>query len=293
MLRLLPADTPFCSPRLSWLAAQAEALGADILPGFAAASLLHRDGDASPASPVVGVATGDVGVARDGSRTPQYAPGAHVRARATLLAEGARGHLSERAVAAFALRDAVGASHQTYALGVKEVWRVPPGCHAPGTVVHTIGYPLTDSGTYGGGFLYHMGEPGLVALGLVAALDYENPYFSPFQEFQRWKTHPAIAGVLRGGECLQYGARSLVEGGLQALPALAFPGGALLGDAAGTLNVPKIKGRRVACCCGAALACVRGCADLLARHLQPHGHEERRAGGRGGVRRRAGGAEAW
>jgi electron-transferring-flavoprotein dehydrogenase len=244
-----------------WLASQAEELGADILPGFPAASLLHasadaqnnRSGDARGASlppPVVGVATGDVGIGRDGARTSRYARGAHVRARATLLAEGARGHLSERAISTFRLRQAAGAAHQTYALGIKEVWSVRPDAHSPGTVWHTVGYPL-DADTYGGGFLYHLGAPGLVALGLVVALDYTNPYLSPFREFQRWKTHPRVAAVLAGGAPVQYGARTLVEGGLQSLPALAFPGGALLGDAAGTLNVPKIKGSHTAMKSGA------------------------------------------
>jgi electron-transferring-flavoprotein dehydrogenase len=243
---------------------QAEELGADILPGFPAASLLHatenNDAGSTGSSsgkhargvppPVVGVATGDVGIGRDGARTGRYARGAHVRARATLLSEGARGHLSQRAIAAFRLREAAGAAHQTYALGIKEVWSVRAGAHSPGTVWHTVGYPL-DAGTYGGGFLYHLGAPGLVALGLVVALDYANPYLSPFQEFQRWKTHPRIAHVLAGGTPVQYGARTLVEGGLQSLPALAFPGGALLGDAAGTLNVPKIKGTHTAMKSGA------------------------------------------
>ena len=221
-----------------------------VLPGFAAATLLHSDGGVSSAgspapnaAPVVGVATGATGVGRDGQRTAAYAPGAVVRARATLLAEGARGHLSEAAIAAFGLRAA--AQQQTYALGVKEVWRVLPEHHTPGAVMHTVGWPL-DSRTYGGGFAYHMGDPGLVALGFITALDYNNPYLSPFGEFQRWKTHPRIAAVLRGGEPVQYGARTLVEGGLQSMPALAFPGGALLGDAAGTLNVPKIKGTHTA-----------------------------------------------
>ncbi len=262
-----------------------------VLPGFAAATLLHADGQVSgagcPASrpaPVIGVATGAAGVGRDGRRTAAYAPGAVVRARATLLAEGARGHLSEAAVAAFGLRAA--GTHQTYALGVKEVWRVPseqhtPGAcpldsqpsrlvsskqHSAGAVMHTAGWPL-DARTYGGGFAYHMGEPGLISLGFITALDYSNPYLSPFGEFQRWKTHPRVASALAGGEPVQYGARALVEGGLQSLPALAFPGGALLGDAAGTLNVPKIKGTHTAMKSGMLAGEAAAAAVLHARRI--------------------------
>ena len=265
----------------SWLAAQAEEAGAVVLPGFAAATLLHADGGVSSAgspapsaAPVVGVATGDSGVGRDRQRTAAYAPGAVVRARATLLAEGARGHLSEAAIAAFGLRAA--SQHQTYALGVKEIWRVPPERHTPGAVMHTVGWPL-DSRTYGGGFAYHTGDPGLVSLGLVTALDYSNPYLSPFGEFQRWKTHPRIAAVLRGGEPVQYGARTLVEGGLQSLPALAFPGGALLGDAAGTLNVPKIKGTHTAMKSGMLAGEAAVAAVLHLRRTGEHGVADMRA----------------
>jgi len=248
-----------------------------VLPGFAAASLLHADGRSSGAgspaatpAPVVGVTTGAAGVGRDGRRTAAYVAGTVVRARATLLAEGARGHLSEAAIAAFGLRAQAGAQPQTYALGVKEVWRVPAAQHSPGSVTHTVGWPL-DARTYGGGFAYHLGEPGLVALGHITALDYENPHLSPFGEFQRWKTHPRFARVLRGGEPLQYGARALVEGGMQSLPALAFAGGALLGDAAGTLNVPKIKGTHTAMKSGMVAGEAAVAAVLHARRVGAHG----------------------
>ncbi len=216
-----------------WLAAQAEEMGVEVFPGFAATELLW---DAAGA--VVGVATGDMGMGKDGQPTAGYQPGVELRARATLLAEGCRGSLSKGLIARLGLaRDA---APQTYGLGVKELWEVAAEKHAPGTVVHTVGWPL-DHGTYGGSFLYHLAG-GQVAVGFVVGLDYENPYLSPFEEFQRFKTHPAIRPLFEGGRRVAYGARALVEGGWQALPRLDFPGGLLIGDTAGFLDVPRIKG---------------------------------------------------
>jgi len=196
------------------------------------------------AGAVRGVATGDMGWAKDGSRRDNFERGIELHAKATLLSEGCRGSLSEEVIRAFGLRDAAGADPQTYGLGIKEVWEVDPDRHVPGRVWHSVGYPL-DFATYGGGFLYHM-EDRKVTLGLVVGLDYRNPYLSPFQEFQKFKAHPKIRAVLEGGQCVQYGARTLVEGGIQSLPRMAFPGGALLGCAAGTLNAQKIKGTHTA-----------------------------------------------
>ena len=226
------------------MAERAEAAGVDVFPGFAASELLRCPDTGA----LAGVATGDFGVSKSGERTANFARGVAVRARATLLAEGCRGSLSEQATRAFGLRERAnggkGAQHQTYALGLKEVWEVPPEKHVPGRVWHTVGHPL-DTQTYGGGFLYHMAE-GRVALGLVVGLDYRDPYLSPFGEFQKWKLHPAVREQLEGGRCVQYGARTLVEGGLQSLPAMGFAGGALLGCAAGTLNAARIKGAHTA-----------------------------------------------
>jgi len=226
-----------------WLAGKAEALGVDIFPGFAASRLL-LDGQGG----VAGVATNDFGVGKSGARKPTYQPGVDLRAKVTLLGEGARGSLSEEAIKRYNLRakgmEGVAADPQSYALGIKEVWEVPEAVHKPGTVLHTLGYPL-DHSTYGGGFLYHM-DNRRVALGLVVGLDYSNPYLSPYQEFQRWKQHPVVQEHIKGGTCLQYGARSLNEGGFQSIPKLSFPGGALIGCSAGLLNVPKIKGTHTA-----------------------------------------------
>ncbi len=216
-----------------WLATQAEALGVEVLPGFAAADLLTESSGA-----VSGVATGDFGVGRDGDPGPNFQPGTDLGAKFTLLAEGCRGSLTRLATEQFGL--ARTSQPQTYGLGFKEIWRVSGNGHRPGQVVHTAGWPLTGS-TYGGGFLYSL-EDDQVAVGFIVGLDYENPYLDPFQEFQRFKTHPAIQPRLEGGERLSFGARTLVEGGAQALPNLTFPGGALIGDAAGFLNVAKIKG---------------------------------------------------
>ncbi len=218
-----------------WLAEQAEGLGVEIFPGFAAAEILYND-DGS----VKGVATGDMGVARDGTRKHDYQPGLELHARYTLFGEGVRGHLSKQIQRQFNLCE--GVEPQIYGLGVKELWDIDPELHEPGRVIHTQGWPLNETaGSNGGGFLYHQAN-GQVALGFVTWLNYSNPYLSPFQEMQRWKTHPAIAEILKGGKRVSYGARAISDGGLQSIPKLVFPGGALIGDSAGFLNVPRIKG---------------------------------------------------
>ena len=216
-----------------WLAQQAEALGVEIYPGFAAAETLYDDNGA-----VRGVATGDVGVARDGTHKPEYQPGMELHAKYTLFAEGCRGSLSQELMAKFDL--CAGVDPQKYGIGIKELWQVGAGQHRRGLVVHTQGWPL-DSRTGGGSFMYHFDE-NLIAVGFVVHLNYENPHLSPYDEFQRFKTHPAIRGTFAGGKRLAYGARAISEGGLQSIPGLAFSGGALIGDAAGFLNVPRIKG---------------------------------------------------
>jgi len=215
-----------------WLAGHAEQLGVDIFPGFAAAEVLYDDTGA-----VMGVATGDLGLDEDGIPTVNHEPGVELRAKYTFLAEGVRGSLSQQVMARFGLRD--GAEPQTYGIGIKELWDVAPENHRPGLVIHSQGWPLTD--TVGGGFIYHQ-EAGQVAIGFVVALDYENPYLSPFDEMQRFKTHPAIRPMLEGGRRVAYGARAINEGGLQSVPKLVFPGGALIGCCAGFVNVPRIKG---------------------------------------------------
>ncbi|MCX7630472.1 MAG: electron transfer flavoprotein-ubiquinone oxidoreductase [Geminicoccaceae bacterium] len=220
-----------------WLAERAEALGVEIFPGFAGARLLFDD-----QGRVSGVGTGDAGVGRDGEPGPNFQPGIDLRARLTVLAEGCRGSLTKQVFERFGLRK--NAQHQTYGIGIKELWEIPAAKHEPGLVIHTIGWPL-DHRTYGGSWLYMYGE-NLVSLGFVVGLDYENPWLSPFGELQRWKTHPAIRGLLEGGRRIAYGARALSEGGFQSLPELVFPGGALVGDCAGFLNVPKIKGTHAA-----------------------------------------------
>jgi len=216
-----------------WLAAQAETLGVEIYPGFPAAEVLYDERGA-----VRGVATGDMGVARDGSHKPEYQPGMELPAKYTLFAEGCRGSLSQELMARFNLRD--GVDPQKYGIGIKELWQVAPDKHHRGLVAHTQGWPL-DSRTGGGSFIYHL-EDNLVAVGFVVHLSYENPFLSPFDEFQRFKTHPAIRGTFEGGKRIGYGARAINEGGLQSIPRLVFPGGALIGDGAGFLNVPRIKG---------------------------------------------------
>jgi electron-transferring-flavoprotein dehydrogenase len=220
-----------------WLAGQAEELGVEIYPGFAAAEVLYDE-----AGRVRGVATGDMGIGKDGKPTEHHTPGVELTARETIFAEGCRGSLTKTLVERFHLRD--GSDPQTYAIGVKELWEVAPERHQPGLVVHTVGWPM-DSATYGGSFLYHL-EDRQVAVGFVIGLDYQNPFLSPFEELQRFKTHPAIRGFFEGGRRISYGARALNEGGLQSIPQLDFPGGALVGCAAGFVNVPKIKGSHTA-----------------------------------------------
>jgi electron-transferring-flavoprotein dehydrogenase len=219
-----------------WLAGQAEALGVEIFPGFAAAEVLFNE-DGS----VKGVATGDMGVARDGTRRADYQPGMELHGRYTFFAEGARGHLTKQLKRTFDLERE--SEPQVYGIGLKELWDIEPGKHVAGRVIHTQGWPLDDA--WGGGFVYHQ-ENNQVALGFVVALNYRNPHLSPFEEFQRWKQHPAIREMLEGGRRVSYGARAINEGGWQAVPKLAFPGGALIGCSAGFVNVPRIKGSHTA-----------------------------------------------
>lgn len=215
-----------------WLGEQAEAMGVEIYPGFAGAEVLyHEDGR------VKGVATGDMGVARDGSHKGGYTQGMELHAKYTLFAEGCRGSLTKQLEAKFDLRSED--NHQTYGIGIKELWDIDPAKHVPGRVIHSQGWPLEN--TAGGGFIYHQ-ENNQVAIGFVVTLDYENPYLSPFDEMQRYKNHPAVREILEGGRRVAYGARAINEGGLQSVPKLSFPGGALIGCAAGFLNVPRIKG---------------------------------------------------
>src|SRR3984885_9412375 len=220
-----------------WLATQAEELGVEICPDFAAAEVLYDDDGR-----VLGVAAGDMGIGKDGQPTASHTPGVELRGRETLFAEGARGSLTKTLVERFHLREYC--DPQTYAIGLKELWEIAPEKHQPGLVVHTVGWPL-DNRTYGGSFLYHL-EGGQVSVGFVIGLDYDNPHLSPFEEFQRFKTHPAIRGFFEGGRRVAYGARALNEGGFQSIPRLDFPGGALIGCAAGFVNVPKIKGSHTA-----------------------------------------------
>jgi len=220
-----------------WLAGQAEALGVEIFPGFPAAEVLYNE-DGS----VKGVATGDMGVGRDGEPRADYQPGMELHGKYTLFAEGARGHLTKRVKKQFGLDS--GTQPQVYGIGLKELWDIDPDKHEPGRVIHTQGWPL-DETSWGGGFLYHQ-ENNQVALGFVVALNYKNPYLSPFEEFQRWKQHPAVRCFLEGGRRVSYGARAINEGGYQAIPKLAFPGGALIGCSAGFVNVPRIKGSHTA-----------------------------------------------
>ena len=220
-----------------WLGQQAEALGVEIFPGFAAAEVLYGDDGA-----VRGVATGHQGLGKDGEPTANFQLGMELHAKYTVFAEGARGHLGKQLIARFKL-DA-GKDPQSYGIGLKELWEVPAPRHRPGLVVHTAGWPL-DADTYGGSFLYHA-EDRKVALGFVVGLDYANPWLSPFEEFQRWKTHPAIRAHLEGGKRLGYGARAITAGGILSLPKLVFPGGVLVGCEAGTLNASRIKGSHAA-----------------------------------------------
>ena len=245
-----------------WLAQQAEALGVEIYPGFAAV-----DVETGPAGEVTGIITGDLGVDRDGNPKANYTPGMILRGKYSLIAEGARGSLAKHLIARFGLAE--GRQPQTFGLGLKELWELPKTTHRPGLVMHTIGWPL-DGHTGGGSFIYHYGE-NLAAVGFVVHLDYSNPYLSPFEEFQRFKTHPSIRPMLEGGRRIAYGARAITEGGLQAVPKLIFPGGALIGCAAGFVNVPRIKGSHNAIRTGiyARQCCFRRC---------PGGPPRRRAG---------------
>ena len=220
-----------------WLAEQAEELGVEIYPGFAAAEVLYDD-----AGNVKGIATGDMGIARSGEPGPNHEPGMELRARVTLFAEGCRGSLTKTLFERFNLRK--DAEPQTYGIGIKEIWEIPAEKHEPGRIMHTIGWPM-NLNTYGGSWLYHF-EGNQISIGFVIGLDYSNPHLSPFDEMQRFKTHPKIKAILEGGRRVSYGARALSEGGLQSLPELIFPGGALIGDCAGFLNVPKIKGTHTA-----------------------------------------------
>jgi len=219
-----------------WLGEQAEAIGVEIYPGFAAAEVLEDDGR------VVGIATGDMGVRRGGEPGPNYAPGMELRAKYTIFAEGCRGNLTKKLFDRFDLRQ--GCDPQTYGIGIKELWEIPKENHRPGLIEHSIGWPM-DGHTYGGSWLYHWGDR-YVSYGFVIGLDYRNPWLNPFEEMQRLKTHPAVRAHFAGGRRIAYGARALSEGGFQSLPKLTFPGGCLIGDTAGFLNVPKIKGTHTA-----------------------------------------------
>jgi electron-transferring-flavoprotein dehydrogenase len=246
-----------------WLSAQAETLGVEIYSGFPAADVLYDERGA-----VRGVATGDMGVARDGSHKPEYQPGMELHAKYTLLAEGCRGSLSQELMARFNLRD--GVDPQKYGIGMKELWQVDPGKHSKGLVIHTQGWPL-DSQTGGGSFIYHL-EDNLVVVGFVVHLNYENPHLSPFDEFQRFKTHPAIRGTFEGGKRIGYGARAINEGGLQSIPKLVFPGGALIGCSAGFVNLPRIKGSHNAMKTG-----MLGAEAVFAALGEGRAHDELRA----------------
>jgi len=216
-----------------WLASQAEELGVEIFPGFAAAEVLYGD-----KGEVVGVATGDMGIGRDGEHKSSYTPGVELRGKYTLIAEGVRGSLAKELQQKFKLRD--GVDPQKFGIGIKELWQIDPAKHKPGLVIHTQGWPL-DNATGGGSFMYHL-EDNQVAVGFVIHLNYQNPFLSPFDEFQRFKTHPSVRGYFEGGKRIAYGARAINEGGLQSIPKLTFPGGALIGCAAGFVNLPRIKG---------------------------------------------------
>lgn len=234
-----------------FLASQAEALGVEIFAGFAASELLYDN------NKVIGVATGDVGLDKHGTQTDRFMAGVEIHARQIVLGEGCRGSLTKTLIDKYNLR--AECDPQTYGLGVKEIWEVPAEQHKKGLVMHTIGWPL-DASTYGGSFMYHYGE-NLVSLGFIAGLDYQNPTLSPFQEMQRWKTHPAIRNVLKNGRRISYGARTINEGGIQSIPKLVAPGALLIGDSAGFLNVPKIKGNHTAMKSGMVAA------EALVQHL--------------------------
>ena len=242
-----------------WLGAKAEELGVEIYPGFAASDLVIEDGQ------VRGVVAGVAGIKRDGEKGPGYEPGMELRAAYTLFAEGCRGSLTKKLMERYGLRE--GAAPQTFALGIKELWEIPKEKHKPGLIWHSVGWPLPADTTYGGSWLYMLGE-NLVSIGFVVGLDYPNPWLSPFDEFQRFKTHPAVRPMLEGGKRIAYGARALNEGGIQAVPKLVFPGGALIGDCAGFLNVPKIKGTHTAMKSG-MVAAEAAAAVLAAGEARP------------------------
>ncbi len=245
-----------------WLATQAEELGVEIYPGFAAAEVLEEDGR------VVGIATGDMGVGRDGKPTDNFARGMELRATYTLFAEGCRGSLAKHLMQRYNLRE--GVDPQTYAIGIKEIWEIPAENHQPGLIEHAMGWPL-DSATYGGAFVYHFGN-NLVSYGYVIGLDYRNPWLSPFEEMQRFKAHPDMRKHFAGGRRVSYGARALNEGGLQSIPRLTFPGGALIGCAAGFLNVAKIKGSHTAMKSGMLAAEAVAAALADGRAAEPTGY---------------------
>ncbi|HYQ22716.1 electron transfer flavoprotein-ubiquinone oxidoreductase [Stenotrophomonas sp.] len=243
-----------------WLAQQAEALEVAIFPGFAAAEVLYGDN-----GEVIGVATGDMGIEKDGSIGPAFERGMALHAKYTIFGEGARGHLGRQLIARYKLDE--GKDPQAYGIGIKELWQIDPAKHEPGLVVHAAGWPL-DNDTYGGAFLYHA-DGGKVAIGYVVGLDYKNPWLSPFEEFQRFKTHPSIRKHLEGGTRIGYGARAITAGGLMSLPKTVFPGGALVGCEAGYLNVSRIKGSHAAIKTG--MLCADAAFDALAADRQ---HDE-------------------
>ena len=245
-----------------WLGEQAEGMGVNVFPGFAAAQVLYDEGGA-----VAGIATGDMGVDAAGAQKGTYTPGYELRARHTIFAEGCRGHLGKQLIARYGLDEGRGTQH--YAIGLKELWDVPPGRHRPGRVMHTLGWPLGRA--TGGSFLYHL-ENNQVALGLIIDLAYRNPHLSPFDEFQRWKHHPLVSEALAGGTRVAYGARAIVKGGIQALPKCTFPGGVLVGDDAGFLNVLKVKGTHTAMKSGMLAA------EAIAEELLQEGGGSREAG---------------
>lgn len=245
---------------VQWLAEQAEELGVEVYPGIAATEVLYH-GDGS----VKGIATNDMGIAKDGSPKDTFQRGMEFHAKTTIFAEGCRGHLTKQVMKKFNLTSE--SSPQSYGIGIKEVWEVAPDQHQPGLVEHTIGWPI-DKGTYGGSFVYHLKEDQpVVAVGFVIGLDYSNPYLSPFQELQRFKTHPKMRPLFEGGTRIGYGARALNEGGFQSLPKLTFPGGCLVGCAAGFLNVPKVKGTQYAMK-SAMLAAESACEAIFSGQTQ-------------------------
>ena len=250
-----------------WLGEQAEALGVEIYPGFAAAEVLYDENGA-----VRGVATGDMGIGKDGAPTENHMPGMELLAKQTIFAEGCRGHLTKTLFDKFDLRE--GKDPQTFAIGIKELWDIEPEKSKPGTALHSVGWPLS-SDTYGGSFLYHL-NGNQVAVGYVVGLDYSNPHLSPFEEFQRFKTHPAIRNVFEGGRRVAYGARALNEGGFQSIPKLTFPGGCLVGCTAGFLNVPKIKGTHTAMKSGMVAAeAIFESLDVMASGQEPASYSDK------------------